>query len=267
MSNGPNPLIQRARRAIERRDYVAALADLREVVDSHPQFADVHQMLGLCLSMMGEPEEALAEFDRALAANPYYVEAHLNRAITLNDLGRFDDASEAFSLAADAEARAAGRFPGSVSARIANAHAAVGDLYRAAHAPAEAAAEYRLALALRPEFPDIRNKLADALLDLGAAEEARVELERTLRARPDYFPARLNLGLALLRMGDGDGARAAWEECHALHPDNPQLRAYFQLLEDAGDAGAATDPAATDSDAVARPDPERSTEEHAGGAG
>ncbi len=242
MSNGAHPLIQRARSAIERRDYVAALADLREVVENYPHFADVHHMLGICLSMMGQTEDAVAEFDRAVEANPHYVEAHLNRAITLNELGRFDEATEAFEHAADAEARVGGRFAASVSARIANAHAAVGDLYMAARAPADAAEEFRRALALRPTFPDIRNRLGEALLQVGDAGSARTEFERALEAAPTFFRARLNLGLALLRLGDADGARAEWEECRVLQPESPQLRAFLCLLE-------------------------QPTEEHAGGVG
>ena len=52
----------------------------------------MHNKAGLCLAMMGEMERALAEFDEALKLNDTYAEAHLNRAIVLNDLGRFEEA-------------------------------------------------------------------------------------------------------------------------------------------------------------------------------
>ena len=96
-------LIARGRQAIERREYAAALADFREVLASHPEFADVRQLAGVCLSFLGQPEAALEEFDRALALNDGYIEAHLNRALTLNELGRFDEAREAFERAWQAE--------------------------------------------------------------------------------------------------------------------------------------------------------------------
>lgn len=231
MSTEADRLIQRAREAYERRDFVAALADFREVVENHPHFADVRQMMGLCLSFLGQPDAALEQFDRALEENACYVEALLHKAITLNELGRYDDAKEAFDQAAECEGRLEGRFPSSVSGRIANAHAAVGDLYMAASAPDEAATELRRALALRPGFHDIRNRLGEALMQLGSLDEARVEFERALDGNGRFFRARLNLGLVHYRSGDIARAREEWEECRAQDPNSAQVRSYMRLLE------------------------------------
>ncbi len=231
MSTEADRLIQRAREAYERRDFVAALADFREVVDNSPHFADVRQMMGLCLSFLGQPDAALEQFDRALEENDCYVEALLHKAITLNELGRYDDAREAFERAGDCEGRLKGRFPTSVSGRIANAHASVGDLYMAASAPDEAVAELRRALELRPGFHDIRNRLGEALMQAGALEEARAEFESALEGNGRFFRARLNLGLVCYRSGDFDRAREEWEECRAQDPNSAQVRAYLRLLE------------------------------------
>lgn len=224
-------LIQRGREAFERRDYVAALADFREVLKEYPNFADVRNYAGLCLSFLGQPEEALEEFDRAILLNERYVEAHLNRAITLNELGRHEEAREAFDRAGRYEKEESGRFPAAVSARLANAHAGVGDLYLAAGAAAEAAAQYRVALELRPRFHDIRNKLAQALMQTGALEEAEAELRLALEGNPHFTAARLNLGLVLYRQGRVDEATGEWGRVRAADPDNPQVRAYFAMIE------------------------------------
>lgn len=231
MSTEADRLIQRAREAYERRDFVAALSDFREVVDNHPHFADVRQMMGLCLSFLGQPDAALEQFERALEENECYVEALLHKAITLNELGRYDDARDAFEKAGECEGRFKGRFPTSVSGRIANAHLAVGELYLAAAAPDEAAAEFRRALELRPGFHDIRNRLGEALLQLGDLEAARQELERALEGNGRFFRARLNLGLVRYRSGELDRAREAWEECRAQDPNSPQVRSYLRLLD------------------------------------
>jgi tetratricopeptide (TPR) repeat protein len=224
-------LIQRAREAFERRDYVAALADLREVVDEYPHFADVRNLMGVCLGLLGQPEVALEQFDRALEKNDCYIEALLNRAITLNELGRFDDARDAFERAGDCEGRLQGRFPASVSARLANEHLHVGELYMAASSPTDAVREFRRALELRPGFHDIRNRLGEALMQRGSLPEARQELERALEGNGRFMRARLNLGLVLYKEGDRDGAREQWEECRDQDPTSPQVRAYLRLLE------------------------------------
>jgi tetratricopeptide (TPR) repeat protein len=103
-------LIARGKEAYGRSAYLAALEDLEEVVRREPRFADVHNVIGLCLSLTGRPDAAVEAFDRAVAVNPRYVEAHLNRAITLNDLGRLDEAREAFASAASSDEDRSGRF-------------------------------------------------------------------------------------------------------------------------------------------------------------
>ena len=224
-------VMQRAREAFQRREYLAAIAELRDAVQENPGFADLRHLMGLCLSMLGQPENALEQFDRAIAENDCYIDAHLNRAITLNELGRYDEAREAFGRATDLEQGRAERFPAAVSAKLANAHLHVGDLYMAANAPAEAAEEYRMALGMRPRFTDIRNKLATALLQLGRLDEAEHELGIALEHNPRYTEARLNLGLARFRRGDEAGAREHWSAAREQKPDDPQVRAYWSLVE------------------------------------
>jgi len=224
-------LIDRGRRAFERRDYSAALAAFRQSLEHNPAWADIRHMCGLCLSFLGQPEAALEEFDRALKINDQYVEAHLNRALVLNELGRFEEGAEAFERAGYYEYAVAGRFPAAITARLAQAHAQVGDLYNEAGAPVEAAAQYRRALEMRPRFHDIRNKLAQSLLQIGDVNGAVDQLTMALAGNPKFVPARLNLGLALFRQGDREGAKREWRECRAQDADNAQVAAFLALLE------------------------------------
>ncbi|MGH7482508.1 MAG: tetratricopeptide repeat protein, partial [Longimicrobiales bacterium] len=202
MTTTLHQLIDRGRAAFQARDYVAALADFREVLGKRPGFADVHNLAGLCLSFLGQPDEALEEFDKALALNDGYIEAYLNRAITLNELGRYEEAREAYLRAGHHERQVGGPFPTAVTARIANVHAQLGDLYLEAGAPADAEAQYATALRLRPEFDDIRCKLAESLIRQGQDREAEAELRAALEGNPRFTIARIALGLLLFQRGD-----------------------------------------------------------------
>ena len=224
-------LIQRGKHAFEMREYAAALTDFQEVLRRNPRFADIHHLAGLCLSFLGHPDSALLAFNEAVKLNVGYIEAHINRAITLNELGRFDEAQEAFAKAGEYETQLAGRFPAAVSARLANAHANLGDLYLAAGAPAEASDQYRQALEIRPHFHDIRNRLAEALMQLEQLEEAGAELEIIVEANPRFLAGRLNLGLVHFRLGDIANARREWEAAAEQQPANPQVRAFLAMLE------------------------------------
>jgi tetratricopeptide (TPR) repeat protein len=224
-------LIRRGRAAYEQRDYAAALTDFQEILRRNARFADIHHLTGLCLSFLGHPEEALAEFNEAIALNGRYVEAHISRAITLNELGRFEEGQQAFVKAAELETKSEGPFPGAVMARLANAHAHLGDLYMEAVAPADAVAQYRAALTMRPHFHDIRTKLAHALLEIGDLGTAAAELQRVLSANPRAVSARLNLGLVYFRAGDQAAALREWEIAQGQQPANPLVRAYLAMLE------------------------------------
>jgi len=223
-------LITRGRQAFQRRDYAAALADFRDVLAAHPDFPDVWHLSAVCLSFLGQPEAALEGLDRALKLNDGYVEAHLNRALTLNELGRYDEARDAFERAWQAERKDAGAFSAPLSALLANAHAAVGDLYLQGGAVREAVEQYRLALGMRPRFVDIRNKLGRALFQLGDLAEAEIELKTTLQDNPRFVAARVSLGLVYYRRGATEAAVREWEESLASAPDNPQARAFLAML-------------------------------------
>lgn len=226
--------IAKGREAYAQGKYAAAAVELREALEREPRFADVHHLLGLCLSLMGRPAEAIGSFDSAVAINPRYVEALVNRALTLLELGRYDEARASFEAASEADLEAGvGRFSSVMATRLAHRHAELGDLYREGGAVAEALGEYRRAVELRPRFVDIRNKLARALLDLGQHDEAVGELAKLLELNPNFVAARINLGLAWYRMGDFAAARREWERCHHQRPGDGQVAAYLRMLSEA----------------------------------
>jgi tetratricopeptide (TPR) repeat protein len=226
-------LIARGRDAYAHSDYAAALADLRKVARRQPRFADIHHLLGVCLALVGRPEEALDSFDNAISINPRYVEALVNRAITLHQLGRYDDARASFAAASEADLEeAVGRFPSVLATRLAHAHAQLAELYRQGGAMADAVEQLRRAVDLRPRFADIRNKLAAALIDLGDLQPAIFELQQILEVNPNFLAARINLGLAWYRSDDRKAARREWERCLAQRPDDPHVTAYLRMAEE-----------------------------------
>lgn len=223
--------------AWEGDDYDAALELFQEVLLDHPDFADVHNRLGLCLAMLGRHVEALASFQEAIRLAPTYAEAHLNHGIVLTELGRHDEAQDAFDESTRLDTRDGTAFPSHVGNQIAVTHANLGDLYLVADRPTLAAEQYRSALEVRPRFLDIRTKLAEALTEMGEVEEALGELEGVLEANPEFTSARLRLGVVLHRLGRTDEAVEAWTRCAVEDPQDLRPRAYLASVQ--GQAPAA----------------------------
>ncbi len=224
-------MIARGKECLAQNDYVGAITSLREAAEREPGYADVRHLLGVALGLAGQQEAALEEFDKALSLNPAYVEANLNKAITLTELGRYDEASEAFGRAWDSDHSAGRPFSRSVSARLANMHMELGDLYADLGAHGHAIDQYRSAVGLRPDFLDIRNKLAWALIERGAVDEAVRTLRNLLSENPDYVEARVNLGLAHYRKGDEERAAEEWRGCLQRAPGHSKARAFLEMLQ------------------------------------
>lgn len=225
-------ILERGATAWDRGDYALALACFQVVLDDHPDFPDVRNKAGLCLAMLGDLEGALEHLDAAVARNPRYAEAHLNRAIVLNELGRFDDAQASFTRAAQLER--ADEYPADLGNQLAIAHARVADLYVSCARPRQAVDEYLAALQVRPGFLDIRSRLAEAYLDLGRLDEARRELTSILDLNPGFTSARVRLGVVLDRAGDRAGALREWRRCADEAPGDTRVKAYLAAADPGG---------------------------------
>lgn len=229
MDSAPD-LVARARERFAVRDYHGAVLLLREAIVEGMAYADAQNMLGLSLALVGRQDEAIAAFDAALALNPRYVEAHLNRAVLLNDMGRLTEARAAFETAEHLGKPDETGFPVMVANRLANAHAALAHDYRAAGALDEAVAQYERALQLRPGYADVRLALARALTERGRHREAAEQLEEVLRIRPDWLDAMLLRGLTAYLQGDLPGADRVWTAAGERHPEEPRVEIYRSML-------------------------------------
>jgi tetratricopeptide (TPR) repeat protein len=230
----PDHLLAQARERFAMQDYRGAIHFLEEVVDSGRSFADVHHLLGLCWSMLGQGDRALEAFDRALELNSRYIEAHIHRGLVLNQLGRVVEADAAFTRAAAGGRQGAEGLPAAVAGELANQHATLGEAYAEAGALEEAIGQYRRAMELGPGFADLRHRLARLLLDAGRVLEAREELDRILADLPGQYEARATLGLAHYLGGDAAAARLIWEECRSHRPDDSRVTAYLAMLRRGG---------------------------------
>ncbi|MDF3052968.1 MAG: repeat-containing protein [Geminicoccaceae bacterium] len=227
-------LLARARERFVVQDYYGAVHLLESVVDSGRAFADVHHLLGVSLSLLGQSDRALGELGRALELNPQYVEALIHQGLVLNELGRTDEAQDAFGRAAEHLAKPTAGLPAPVAAQLANRHAELAETYAAAGALGRAIEQYESALELGPTFHDLRYRMGRLLLEAGRALEAREALEEVVRERPNFVDAVAALGLAHYLSGDAGGAREVWEDCLARRPENARVEAYLAMLTRAG---------------------------------
>ena len=97
--------------ALERRD--EAVASYDRALAARGDFFEVHINRGNVLRLRGRPHEALAGYERAIALDDRHADAHFSRGLALEDLARFDAAiasyDRALALRPDGEPSFAGR--------------------------------------------------------------------------------------------------------------------------------------------------------------
>lgn len=141
-----------------------------------------HATRGQALARSGKTDEALAEFDAALAADPYNIQALYGRALIYQGHGQHQQAIEDFTAASGLSPQKADPLVGRATSYLAldKAKEAAADLDEAVQADpgnvaawsargqayeklgdrAKAAASYNRALALRPRDESARSGLA-----------------------------------------------------------------------------------------------------------
>jgi tetratricopeptide (TPR) repeat protein len=227
-------LLARAKERFVVQDYYGVVHLLESVVDSGRAFADVHHLLGVSLSLLGQSQRALTELERALELNPGYVEALIHRGLVLNELGRTGEAEAAFGQAASSLQESTAGLPTPVAAQLANRHAELAETYAGAGALERAIEQYQQALELGPKFHDLRYRMARLLIEAGRSLEAREALEEVLEARPNFVDAEAALGLARYLSGDAAGARDVWQGSLERRPENARVDAYLAMLDRTG---------------------------------
>lgn len=191
-----------SRIAAQAERFDEAIAQSRRAAEIAPTEVEIVAWLGTVLRKSGQPTEALAWHDRALALDAELPALYVERGRDLWLLKRLDEALETFTrahalapeLTAATEGIAAVRTARGVEAR------AAGDLARATE-------ELSAAVAVAPDYAAARLGLALVLVDRGRASDAAALLEPTPPATgPDH--AAVN-ALVRLHLGDYDGATEA----------------------------------------------------------
>ena len=235
MAGETDRLLTRARERFAVEDYYGTVHLLEDIVATGRAFADVHHLLGVALSLLGQRERAVQEFARALELNPRYLEALIHQGLVLSELGRESEAAESFRRASASVSPPSDGLPAPVAARLANSHAELAEAYAEAGALGRSIEQYQRALELGPAFHDLRYRMARRMLEAGRPLDARDALEEVLRERPGFVDAQVSLGLAQDLSGDALGAREIWRSCLTRRPENARVDAYLAMLGRTGE--------------------------------
>jgi tetratricopeptide (TPR) repeat protein len=202
------PLVLQAMAEVHllRRDHAAALALYDELTAEQAESPKLWNERGVVLHQLGRPEEALASFARAVAADPHYALARNNQAVTLAQQGRHEDALEGFHQASMTD-------DALVVPRL-----NLGLLLYQLRRFQLALQAFRQVLEVAPDNAAAWNGIGLVLNELGRAPDARNAFARAVEADPRSAEAHYNLSFALSALGDYDAALRAVTQAQDLDP-------------------------------------------------
>ena len=217
--------------AIERHlsgDYAGAAKACREALALAPAHAPAHNHLARALHNLGQLGAGLAEFERAVHADPRYPEAWHNLGHSLRAANQLERACEALEQALAIS-------PGYRSARL-----NLGITLYASGQPLRALACFEALLAGNRDDVEAMVNAALCLQQTGKYGQSRQRLERALELVPEHQWAHYYLGVMLHEQGDLRGARTALENALRLLPDDADAWAALCTVHaEAGDEEAA----------------------------
>lgn len=222
----------------DQKEYAHAIEEYKLAYDENSLSSNVHIGMGRCHFALGQFEEARVCFEKAVERTPDFADAHYYLGQACLELGKRDSAINEFKEALNINSRykaaraALGKLLKAFGhkhaqplpapepenpqeeedgiSRQANIHYHLGNALFQKNLLQEALAEFKEAIRLRPNYPDIRSRLGELYMKRGLYNLAEEEFKLALKINPRYLVATLNLA-----------------ECYRQHSEH--------LLEKAGD--------------------------------
>ena len=206
--------------------YEVAEKLLSEKLEELGDHADLHNLLGFVFHRQSQFSKALKSFERSWQTDPAFVEARLNYAVTLCDLGHYTKAQTIFKEAQEYKDLQMSQSHLTLK-RLAKNHEKLGDDYRRCGMELQAHSEYQKSLGLSKDRPQVRLKIAQTFINSQNYQRAREELEATLTDPHCGEEARCLLGIIALRQGNTQQALNHWQSYET--PRSRLLQAYRAL--------------------------------------
>lgn len=194
--------------------------------------AEARIQRGSVRANLGQLDEARADLEAAVVADPANAEAQLRLGSVLLAQGEEEAARAALGRAAEAA---------TVPRLAAEAHTTLAEIFRRGGDAASAAASYARALDRDPRHTPAISGFASLLGQVGRYRDSATLYRRLQEEQPENRMARMGEVTALVLAGDDAAARQRMEQNLTRHPDDLNLRDVL-----ARHLAAASDPAVRD---------------------
>ncbi len=178
----------------------------RQLIASRPGLPDAHNLLGVVLNGLGDPQAAVDSIGVAIRLSPRIPSYYSNLGEVERQRGNLDEAQAALAKAIELDPQSA------------EAYSNLGIVHFDLKEFEEAATCYEKAIALQPNFPEAHNNLGNAFRALDRRTEAVACYQRAVTQRDGYAEAYNNMAAALRDAQDFESAEHAYRKAIQQKP-------------------------------------------------
>lgn len=205
-------LVQQGDALFLKRDYAAAIRAYSAASEQHTDLKFISQKLGDAYSAVGNDEEALKQYQQAIALMPKDIGTHYSMGVILERKGDLSGAIGEYErvVALDYNDSDAHR-------RLADIYTTKGDLERAI-------AEYQSILFLKADNPVIHFKLAKVYLKTRKYDNAVKSLNAAIALDPKNVELKTEMAALKIRLHKYPEAEKQYRDIQALDRDNTKAK-------------------------------------------
>ena len=184
-----------------------ALDDVKTLINGYPNSALLYNIRASCNKAIRQLDDAVKDYEKALALKPDYAEVLYNLGITLRELGQIDAAINSYKQAL------------TIKPDYFGAHNNLGNIFLDLGQLDAAADHFEWAVAYKPDFADAYNNLGIVCRQRDQVYDAIKNFEKAIDIKPDYFQAHSNLGHSLQLINQMDAAVQCYEKSLTINPN------------------------------------------------
>jgi len=181
-----------------------ALDAVQELFKDYPNESLLFNIRGACYAGLGQLDDAIKNYEDAIAIKPDYAKAHFNLAGSFHDLDQMEEAVKSYEKTIEIEPS------------YAEAHNNLGNVFKDLEQSDAAVQSYKRALEIKPDYVAAQYSLGIALQDLGQLDEAVKSYKAVLKLKPDFVEAINNLGITFYKLNQLDDAMKCYEKALIL---------------------------------------------------
>jgi tetratricopeptide (TPR) repeat protein len=97
----PDYLVRQAREKAMAGDHITAVNFLKNAINTNPRYTEAYTLLGNCHDCLGQNEEAIASYDKALQIDPGHADAWFNKGMSLKKTGQIKESLQCIEKSID----------------------------------------------------------------------------------------------------------------------------------------------------------------------